>query len=69
MSQGNTADIGVEVSLGYITQVIAERLERVLMVGREPCLALVFIKEGCYRAKDPLALSNSFIGYSCECRV
>jgi hypothetical protein len=44
--------------LGYLSQVIAERLERSSLVERQARLAPVFVEEGRNRAEDLLTLSS-----------
>jgi hypothetical protein len=52
------------VLLGYLGQVIAERLERSPLVGRKARLASVFVEEGCDRAEDLLTFSSPDSGCS-----
>jgi hypothetical protein len=48
------------VALGYISQVIAKGIKRILLVrGKARVLASVFVKERCNRAEYLLTFSSS----------
>jgi hypothetical protein len=53
------------VALGYISQIVAEGFERVLLMrGKARVLASVFIKELCNRVEYLLTFSSSSSSHS-----